>query len=84
MNFIFLALVLTGFITVGWRQLTWVPAFDSIAPMEQLSKAIVDAAGSSVELAISLIGVMTLFLGLVKVAEAGGILVIIARLIRPL
>jgi len=84
MNFIFLVLVLTGFITVGWRQLTWVPAFDSIAPMEQLSKAIVDAAGSSVELAISLIGVMTLFLGLVKVAEAGGILVIIARLIRPL
>ena len=33
---------------------------------------------------LSLIGVMTLFLGLVKVAEAGGILVIIARLIRPL
>ncbi len=84
MNFIFLALVLTGFITVGWRQLMWVPAFDAIAPMEQLSKAIVDAAGSSVELAISLIGVMTLFLGLMKVAEAGGILVIIARLIRPL
>jgi spore maturation protein SpmA len=84
MNFIFFALVLTGFITVGWRQLMWVPAYDTIAPMEKLSKAIVEASGTSVELALSLIGIMTLFLGLVKVAEAGGMLVIIARLIRPL
>jgi hypothetical protein len=33
---------------------------------------------------IGLVGVMTLFLGLMKVAEAGGMLTIIARLIRPL
>jgi spore maturation protein SpmA len=37
-----------------------------------------------VELALGLVGVMTLFLGLMKVAEAGGLLTIIARLIRPL
>jgi spore maturation protein SpmA len=37
-----------------------------------------------VDLAIGLVGVMTLFLGLMKVAEAGGMLVILARLIRPL
>jgi spore maturation protein SpmA len=35
-------------------------------------------------LAIGLVGVMTLFLGLMKVAEAGGMLKILARLIRPL
>ena len=35
-------------------------------------------------LAIGLVGVMTLFLGLMKVAEAGGLLSIIARLLRPL
>jgi spore maturation protein SpmA len=52
--------------------------------MEKLSKAILESAGSSVELAFSLIGVMTLFLGLMKVAEEGGLLVMIARLIRPL
>jgi spore maturation protein SpmA len=44
----------------------------------------VDSAGGAVELAIGLVGVMTLFLGLMKVAEAGGMLKILARLIRPL
>jgi spore maturation protein SpmA/spore maturation protein SpmB len=37
-----------------------------------------------VTLAIGLIGVMALFLGLMKVAEAGGLLTIIARLLRPI
>ncbi|MGA2402517.1 MAG: nucleoside recognition domain-containing protein [Syntrophobacteraceae bacterium] len=83
MNFIFFALALIGFITVGWRQLVWVPTGDAVAPMEKLSRAIVESAGSSVELALSLIGMMALFLGLMKVAEEGGLLVMIARLIRP-
>ena len=52
--------------------------------MEGLSKAMVESAGGAVELALGLIGVMTLFLGLMKVAEAGGLLRILARLIRPL
>jgi spore maturation protein SpmA len=52
--------------------------------MQSLATAVVDSAASSVTLAIGLIGVMTLFLGLMKVAEAGGLLVIIARLVRPL
>ena len=52
--------------------------------MEALSKAMVDSAAGSVELAFGLVGVMTLFLGLMKVAEKGGLLTVIARLIRPL
>lgn len=52
--------------------------------MEALSKAVVESAAGSVELALGLVGVMTLFLGLMKVAEAGGMLTILARLIRPL
>jgi spore maturation protein SpmA len=52
--------------------------------MESLSKAMIESAASSVELALGLIGVMTLFLGLMKVAEAGGLLRILAALIRPL
>ncbi|MEJ2657674.1 MAG: nucleoside recognition domain-containing protein [Desulfobacterales bacterium] len=44
----------------------------------------IKSAGGSVELAIGLVGVMALFLGLMKVAEAGGMLTILARLIRPL
>jgi len=52
--------------------------------MESLSRSMVESASGSVELALGLVGVMTLFLGLMKVAEAGGMLTILARLIRPL
>ncbi len=52
--------------------------------MESLSKAMVESAAGSVELALGLIGIMTLFLGLMKVAEAGGLLRVVAALIRPL
>ncbi len=84
MNVIFFSIVLIAFLATGWQQIWWIPAADAAAPMERLSKAMVDSAAASVDLAISLIGVMTLFLGLMKVAEAGGLLTIIARLIRPL
>lgn len=84
MNFIFFAIVLVAFFAAGWGQISSVPAEGEITPMESLSRAVVDSAGSSVELALGLIGVMTLFLGLMKVAEAGGLLRVIARLIRPL
>ncbi len=52
--------------------------------MAVLSSEMLSAASGAVELAIGLVGVMTLFLGLMKVAEAGGMLVVIAHLIRPL
>ena len=84
MNIIFLSIVLLAFVTAGWRQLFIAPATGQLSPMEALSKAMVDSAAGSVELALGLVGVMTLFLGLMKVAEKGGLLTVIARLIRPL
>ncbi|MEJ2033077.1 MAG: nucleoside recognition domain-containing protein [Deltaproteobacteria bacterium] len=84
MNAIFFAIVAVAFVTAGWHQLHWLPAAGTAAPMAALTTAMVKTAGGAVELAIGLIGVMTLFLGLVKVAEAGGLLAILARLIRPL
>lgn len=83
MNYIFFAIVLISFVTAGWQQIFGVPLEGATLPMERLSEAMVQSAGSSVELAIGLIGVMTLFLGLMKVAEEGGMLTILARLIRP-
>lgn len=83
MNIIFISLVAISFVFAGWRQLAWDPTMGDISPMDALSKALVEAAAGSVDLAIGLVGVMTLFLGLVKVAEAGGMLTILARLIRP-
>jgi spore maturation protein SpmA len=84
MNIVFLSIVMIAFGAAGWRQLHWAAAAGAASPMEVLSKAMVTAAANSVELALGLIGVMALFLGLMKVAEAGGLLRILARLIRPL
>src|SRR5512139_3413504 len=84
MNIVFLSIALVAFACAGWRQLAWVALEGQPSPMESLSKALVEAAAGAVDLAIGLVGVMTLFLGLMKVAEAGGLLKIIARLIRPL
>ncbi len=84
MNIVFFVIVSFAFVVAGWNQLHWVSTSGSPWPMEVLTKATVQFAADSVELALGLIGVMTLFLGLVKVAEEGGLLRIIARLIRPL
>jgi spore maturation protein SpmA/spore maturation protein SpmB len=82
MNAVFLVLVLAAFLTAGWNQLAGVGGEST--PMDALSKAMVESAGGAVELAIGLVGVMALFLGLMKIAEEGGLLKILARLIRPL
>ena len=85
MNGIFFGLVAIAFLVAAWRQITWAPAApDVVAPMQALATGMVDTAASSVTLAIGLVGVMALFLGLMKVAEQGGMLVIIAKTIRPL
>lgn len=82
MNVIFFVIVIIAFLAGAWRQLSWDGT--GSAPMDELSRAMIDSASGSVTLALGLIGVMTLFLGLMKVAEEGGLLTIIARLIRPL
>jgi spore maturation protein SpmA/spore maturation protein SpmB len=84
MNIIFVLIVLIAFLFAGWQQIFFIPGQGGPVPMEILSKAMVESAGGAVELAIGLVGVMALFLGLMKVAEAGGMLTILARLIRPL
>lgn len=82
MNIVFLLLVLAAFVTAAWRELSRDPATPSI--MDALSTAMVESAAGAVELSLGLVGVMALFLGLMKIAEAGGLLTILARLIRPL
>ncbi|RPI53489.1 MAG: spore maturation protein [Acidobacteria bacterium] len=84
MNVIFFSMVVVAFLVAGFRQLVWVPAApDAVAPMDALTSAVVEAAGGAVTLAIGLVGMMALFLGLMKVAEAGGMLTIIAKIVRP-
>ena len=82
MNIVFLGIVFVAFVSAAVREILWLGG--QISPMESLSKGMIESASGSVELALGLIGVMTLFLGLMKVAEAGGLLRVIAALIRPL
>jgi len=85
MNVIFFALIAIAFAVTGYHQLTWVaPTPEAIAPMVLLGNSVVESAKGAVTLALGLVGVMAFFLGLMKVAEAGGLLLIIARLLRPL
>lgn len=51
--------------------------------MDQITKGSFDSAKGAVNLAISLIGAMALWLGIMKVAEAAGLMKVIARAIRP-
>lgn len=98
MNGIFFGIILIAFAVAGYRQVMWIPpgispgasggasstAIDVLSPMQALATGMVETAGSSVTLAIGLVGVMAFFLGLMKVAEEGGLLRVIAKTIRPL
>jgi len=52
--------------------------------IEEVTKAAIDSAETAVKLSIGLIGVMSLWLGIMKIAEEGGIINFIARVIKPL
>jgi spore maturation protein A len=48
-----------------------------------VTKGAVDSAKVAVEIAIGLIGIMTLWLGIMRVAEKAGLIAMLARLLRP-
>ena len=84
MSGIIYGIVLVAFVVAAVRHLGGFGETGDTTPMEALGQAMIEAAGSAVTLAIGLVGVMALFLGLMKIAEKGGLLVVIARTLRPL
>ena len=54
------------------------------AKMRAISAAALDFAETAVEIALGLIGVLALFLGLMKIAEQAGIVYALVKLVRPL
>lgn len=48
-----------------------------------VSTAAIESAKTGVEIAIGLVGVMTLWLGIMRVAEAAGLVTVLGRLLRP-
>lgn len=79
MNIVFYTLVLLACLFAAWGNL----AGGEVDWMAAVGKGALDGAKGSVDLALSLVGAMTLFLGLMKVVEAAGGLDLMARLIRP-
>src|SRR5688572_13868009 len=52
--------------------------------IEEVTKSALDSAATAVTIAIGLVGVMALWLGLMKIAEESGLVRLLARLIAPL
>ena len=50
----------------------------------QVTSAAIKAANTGVEIAIGLIGVMALWLGVMKIAEEAGLTKVLARMVRPI
>lgn len=51
---------------------------------KDINAAVVDAATTAVEICITLIGIMALWLGLMKIAEESGMVAAFARLMKPI
>jgi spore maturation protein A len=59
-----------------------VAAFNGTA--EAVTKGAVDSAASAVTIAIGLVGIMTLWLGMMRIAEASGLVSVVGRALGPL
>jgi spore maturation protein A len=56
----------------------------ALSKIESVTEAAINSAELAVELAIGLIGIMALWLGIMKIAEASGLVNVIAKIVRPL
>jgi len=52
--------------------------------IESVTKSAIDSAAASVTIAIGLIGIMALWLGVMKIAEDSGLMSLVARMIAPI
>jgi len=55
----------------------------SLTKMKDVTNAVLDYAGTAVTIALGLIGIMALWLGVMKIAEEAGLIKIIARSLKP-
>ncbi|MBN1568876.1 MAG: nucleoside recognition protein [Acidobacteria bacterium] len=72
MNYIWLTIVILAIVLGGIN-----------GKIENVTKSAIDAAGNSVTIAIGLVGVMALWLGIMKIAEDSGLMTLAAKAIAP-
>lgn len=73
MNYIWLSIVILAIVLGGIN-----------GKIENVTKSAIEAASSAVTIAIGLIGIMALWLGIMKIAEDSGLMKLAARAITPL
>lgn len=84
MNWVFFLLILTAFLTSAWHQWQFHNQAQQTSPMHALTEQIMQSANDAVTLAIGLIGVLALFMGLMKILEKTNFMNVLGKLIYPL
>ncbi|MEA2490296.1 MAG: spore maturation protein [Acidobacteriota bacterium] len=72
LNYIWFALMAIAFVVAAF-----------LGTAEAVTKGAIDSAKTAVEIAIGLVGIMTLWLGIMRVAEKAGLVSLLGRLLRP-
>jgi spore maturation protein A len=73
LNYIWLAMVILAVVVGGIN-----------GKIQDVTKAAIESAGNAVTMAIGLIGVMALWLGIMKIAEDSGLMALVAKAIAPI
>jgi spore maturation protein A len=73
LNYIWLGLIIFAVVVGGIN-----------GKIENVTKSAIDSAGGAVTIAIGLIGVMALWLGIVKIAEDAGLMSLLSKAIAPI
>ena len=89
-NIIWLAMIIIGVVVAAVRCLGVIitplgiylaPSFE---PLSQLTNSVFEYSKFAVELALGLVGLMALWLGIMKIAEKSGLINVLARGLKPI
>jgi len=73
LNYIWFGLMATAFVVAAFN-----------GTVDAVTRGAMESASTAVQIAIGLIGIMTLWLGIMRVAEAAGLVTLLGRALRPL
>lgn len=73
LNYIWLTMIIVAVVVGGIN-----------GKIENVTKSAIESAGSAVTIAIGLIGIMALWLGIMKIAEDSGLMSLVAKCIAPI
>lgn len=73
LNYIWFGLMATAFVVAAFN-----------GTVDGVTRGAMESASTAVQIAIGLVGIMTLWLGIMRVAEAAGLVTLLGRALRPL